>query len=114
MKVIASFLHVTMAQPLLEPPRHVYGLDQAERQSGTVVNKLWKWCERLVTYLNRRFTYDGARTLMDQRLRQLEMRADEVDQANNHLRRDVTWLTSNVLQLLDLTKPKPPVRSVPV
>ena len=64
-----------MAQPLLEPPRRIFRLNAAERQGRTVVNELWEWCERLVEYLYLRFTHDRARTLMEQRLRALELRA---------------------------------------
>ena len=96
-----------MAQPLLEPPRRIFRLNAAEFQSRTVVNELWEWCERLVEYLNLRFTHDGARTLMEQRLRALELRADALEQENQRLTREVSWLTI-------LTRPLPPTRSVPV
>ena len=93
-----------MVQPLLEPPRCIFRPNAVEFPVRTVVNVLWEWCKDLVEYLNLRFTHDGAKTLMLQRLDSLEDRAYALEQRayaleqKNHL----------------TPPPMPPARSVPV
>ena len=70
----------------------------------TVMKVLWEWCTELVVRLNLRFTYDGTKTAMLQRLDSLEDRAYALEQRVDALEHEK-----------QLTQPPmPPARSLPV
>ena len=94
-----------MMQPLPEPPPSIFRLNAAGCQCVTDLNAMWVWCERLVADLNLRFTNDSVQTLMLDRLKTLEERADDLEQENLHLTQQVGCMQA---------QPKPPAESLPV